>query len=640
MEKGGTQSKPSIQAFIDSSILSIPATLQEYKHLYNDSIENREDYWRSQAELVSWKTTFDSVYEEDMEQGAFSWFLNGTINACVNALMRHLETGGDEAALYYYDDGNPMITVTRRELFEKAQALAGAFSTYGVSDKDRVAIYMPDTPETVITIMACALAGVTVVPVPSYFTAEIVHDILNDCGAKLLFVSGKSGGSYSDRVQYLAGNYDDVVIISCGDTAVEGAVSFDDVITAGGETPFTTPVYVDAEHPLFILYTNSASGIPRGSVFATGGYCVQAASTFATIFASSGDISAAGKVYAGMSLSTAAGLSYGIWGPLILGSSIVLSSQADQPTVDMLCRICDNDSPPAILGTPRLLSSLKQQLGTEVWPCESRFPLFASCGDMLTPRLVRFAGNSLVDEEHHVVNMWIQSESGTSLILAPARKDMQLPGTLGLPMPGISLRNINHFGENCRTNESGQLTFTHSWPSMIRTIWGQQERFEELYFRQQPGLYATNDGIRIDDNGFIWFMGRLDDVIKVRGLSLATSEIEAVLNAHHQVNESVVVSIQRDDIEILYAFLVTVESEAIDIQTLTSELSATINRRVGEFAVPNHFIITGELPRTRTGKVLRRILRRIASGEMSDREDLSHVANPDSVDKLLKNKGR
>lgn len=640
MEQGGTQSKPSIQAFIDSSILSIPGTMQEYRHLYNDSIENREGYWRSQAELVSWKTTFDSVYEENMNNGVFSWFQNGTINACENALMRHIENGGDETALYYYEDGNPTVTVTRRELLEKAQALAGSFGEYGISKKDRVAIYMPDNPETIITIMACTLAGVTFVPVPSYFTAEIVHDILKDCGAKLLFVSGKSGDHYADRVKFLADNYDDVAIISCGGTDVEGVKSFNDVLSTGQKTPFTTPVYVDAEHPLFILYTNSASGVPRGSVFATGGYCVQAASTYATIFTSSGDIAAAGKVYAGMSLATAAGLSYGLWGPMILGTSIVLSSQGDQPTIDMLCRISEDDMPPCILGTPRLLSSLKQQLGTDSWPGEQRFPLFASCGDMLTPRLVRFAGNMLVDAEHHVVNMWIQSESGTTLIATLARKDMHMPGTLGVPMPGISLRNINHFGENCRTNESGQLSFTHSWPSMVRTIWGQQERYEELYFNQQPGLYVTNDGIRIDGNGFIWFMGRLDDVIKVRGLSLATSEIEAVLNAHHQVNESVVVSIQRDDVEMLYAFLVTVESGEIDIETLTGELSATIGRRVGEFAVPNHYIVTEELPRTRTGKVLRRILRRIAAGEMSEQEDLSHVANPESVDKLLKNKGR
>ena len=254
----------------------------------------------------------------------------------------------------------------------------------------------------------------------------------------------------------------------------------------------------------------------------------------------------------------------------------------------------------------------------------------------LTPRLVKFAGESLATGPERVLNLWIQSESGVALINTFAFDKLNRPGSLGLPFLGIETRNINHQGQACRHNESGQLVFASSWPGMIRSIWGQNERFLELYLQRVKGYFNTNDGVRVDNDGFYWFMGRLDDVIKVRGQSLATSEIEAVLMSHPMISESAVVSIGGEEGEEIIAYLVIEQTEQNGYTSIESDLTGYIIQRVGEFAVPTRYIVTDELPRTRTGKVVRRLLRRIATGDIGADEDLSHVANPDAVKKLVK----
>ncbi|HUT62351.1 MAG TPA: hypothetical protein VMZ04_00195, partial [Anaerolineae bacterium] len=240
---------------------------------------------------------------------------------------------------------------------------------------------------------------------------------------------------------------------------------------------------------------------------------------------------------------------------------------------------------------------------------------------------------------------WIQSESGAALINTYTTSALNRSGALGLPFLGIKPLIINHMGQICRPNESGQLVFDSSWPSMIRTIWGQSERFREHYFRRLPGYFITNDGVRVDNEGFFWFMGRLDDVIKVRGQSLATLEIETVLVTHPDISEAAVVSVIIEESDNLIAFLAVEQrrfeqEQNSDFSLLESELTGYIVKRIGEFALPNRYVFVRDLPRTRTGKIVRRILRRIAKGDITQDEDLSHIVNPDSVDKFIREKGK
>jgi acetyl-CoA synthetase len=291
-----------------------------------------------------------------------------------------------------------------------------------------------------------------------------------------------------------------------------------------------------------------------------------------------------------------------------------------------------------------LLSELKHELGETPLSPERRFTLVASSGDVLKPRHISFAARTLVETPERVVNLWIQTECGASIISTFPSAELNRPGTLGLPFPGIMPLVVNYLGQACRPNESGQLVFSASWPSMIRTIWGQADRFRQLYFRRVPGYYGTNDGVRVDGEEFYWFMGRLDDAIKVRGQLLATSDIEAVLVAHPLVSEAVVVSVEAEDGEMLVAFLVLdksimEKSGAPNIAELKTELARSIEQRVGEFTVISEFIVAPELPRTRTGKIMRRVLKRIAVGDISGDEDLSHLANPGTVDELIRKRG-
>ena len=614
-----------------------PSGIGHYRTLYADSITNREEFWRTQAELIKWDKTFETIVDEDFSAGKISWFSDGKLNACLNALDIHLENGTAGAtALTYYDSNGVSCTYTYKELLAEVTALAGALTTKGLKTGDRIALYLPDSPESVFFMLACARLGILYVPIPVHYTTEVIHDILNDCKASMIVISPDEGGdSYSERTGALTGMLDSIIVINTGQSTVEGAIAYSDLVSGGEEITQVNCESVEAEHPLFILYAGYAAGVPRGSVFATGGFIVHAVSSFSVLFQSAEGESEKMNIACCTNLASTAGQCYGLWGALISGTGVIITGAGDNPSTALLRRILDEDPIPALLTTPRLLAALKKELGTDPLSNDRRFPLVACHGDILAPRFVVFAGNSLTTGTERVINMWIQSESGAALINTYANAGCNSPGTIGLPALGIKPRAINSFGETCRTNESGQLVFEDSWPGMIRTIWEQQERFFDLYFQRNTGYFKTNDGVRADSNGFFWFMGRLDDVIKVHGQSIATSEIESVLLSHPMVAESAVISIDGEEDEDIIAYVVIELSSESNYEKLVADMTGYIKRRIGEFAVPVRFIVTEELPRTRTGKIVRRLLRRIADGTISPQEDLSHVANPHSVDKLI-----
>lgn len=620
-----------------------PATLRDYHRLYHESTQYREEYWKSQSERLRWAVPFSRVVDEDFSHGKTTWFPDGRLNAASNALDRNIESDrADKPALIYTVHGQTDTSISYRDLADKVHAAANALAGSGLKAGDRAALYLPDRPETVIAMLACSLLGIIYVPIPYTFTTEITAEIIRDCGASLLIVSGSSlSKTYLDRARQVAGASSGISVVTV-DGVGDVSLSWNDFLKKGADGKAESDDYAST-HPLFIAYANSATGIPRGSVFAVGGYLVQAALSYDTIFRSlpAGDNSEA--IVCTLSLASAAGQSYGLWGPMLNGSAVIITAEGENSCAESLKGILDGFDAPALLTTPLMLTTLKRELNDNRLAGERGFSIVACCGDVLTPRLVRFAGQTLSVNADRVINLWIQSESGTAIINDYPSPELNRPGALGLPAFGITPSALNTMGIKCRTNESGQLVFSSSWPGMVTTIWGQPDRFKELYFNRIPDHFMTNDAVRVDAEGFYWFMGRLDDVVKVRGQSLATSEIEAVIVGHSSISEAAVVSVPGEENDNLIAFI-SLEHKIVDSvnnamsKKIEAELSDIIIARIGEFALPNKYVFARELPKTRTGKLVRRVLRRIASGDIAHDEDLSHVANPEAVKDLVERK--
>ncbi|MFA6471817.1 MAG: AMP-binding protein [Candidatus Latescibacterota bacterium] len=627
------------------STVKFPASLQKYHLFYRQSIEHREEFWKRQANRIIWDAPFTQVVQEDFRMGAVSWFTGGKLNACRNVLETGRKNGeSKKPALRYFTDGGDILSYTWEDLDREVRQLAAALDTHGLKTGDRIALYLPDSPETVFFMLACAFLGLIYVPIPARYPSEITCEILLNSGAKMVVVSfTQKSSSYDVRAQSVVDSIMETYIVNTGSREVEKTVSYGHFVSPKSMRPLESSVSVESEHPFFILYANSASGIPRGSVFATGGFIVQAAASYDYIFQSIYEGEEVKSAVCTLELASAAGQCYGLWGPLANGICIVLTDGGLRSNSDLLHRLLQECESPSLLTTPTLLHDLRLELNDIPLDNKRRFSLVALSGDVLKPRLISFASQCLVSKPEKVVNLWMQSECGSAIISTYPNRELNRPGALGLAFPGIEALVYNYLGEICRPNESGQLVFKSSWPSMIRTIWCQPERYRQLYFQRVPGCYSTNDGVRLDGDGFYWFMGRIDDVIKVRGQSLATSEIETVLVSHPEISEAAVVSVEGDDGESIVAFLVInnrlVDENEIDKDSLESELSQSIIRRIGEFASISQYIFADELPHTRTGKIVRRVLRRIATGDITSSEDLSHLANPESVEEIIRKKG-
>jgi acetyl-CoA synthetase len=618
----------------------IPDSASEYAELISRTNGKRDEFWRSCAEQLDWTVPYSTIAREDFTSASVSWFSGGELNACSNALDHQIETGnGDHAAVVTIDEKGVPRKLTYNDLYRLTLSIAGGLAKHGLKTGDRAALYLPDCPESVAFMLACARMGVIIVPIPVRFTAEAISEIINDCEPSLLVVSlGTDPESYGDRARSVMAKLNDIQIINIGRESGGSVQSLSEFSVAGADN--IPPVSVPAEQPLLIIYANSAAGVPRGSVFATGGFLVQSFASFDALFSYRPETTAQ-SIVSTIDLASAAGQSYGLWGPLLLGRTLLLAGNGTSVTPEYLSAVAKAVETPALLTSPRTIAALRDSMGVSTLLSDARFTVIACTGDVLVPRLIKFAGAALTKGPERVLNLWIQSETGTALIATYPSTGLNQPGSLGVPFPGIEPLALNNFGEPCRPNESGQLVFVSSWPSMIRTIWGQADRYREFYFMRERGNFSTNDGVRIDAGGFYWFMGRLDDVIKVRGQSLATSEIETVLVSHPEVTEAAVISAGIDEPDSLYAFLVLASGRADEEAdgSLENELKILIARRIGEFATPTRFIFSSELPRTRTGKIVRRVLRRVVSGDISSDEDLSHVANPQAVEELIRKKG-
>lgn len=619
----------------------VPLELDTYRHLHAQSISDREGYWRVQAQRLDWTRPFESVMQEDFSRPEIRWFSGGRLNVAANVLLRHIENGSpDTPALGFIRPGEPTRFVTYAQLLEQVQQAARSLIALGAGPDKPVALYLTNRPEAVILALACAWLGIPYGAIAKRFPVERVLHCVAEMEASLLLVSANGAQSTYDRrlpelVTQLAG----ARLVNAGPQPLDTALSWEDFLEHGAGLPTPQPVESDAEQPLMILYGKSVGGSPMGGIFATGGYLVQAATSFTYLLSDGREDKPNRRVFNTVDLASSAGQTYSLWGPLLNGGTILLADTNSRPGVDEL-RSALEHSPLAMLCKPTLIARLKESLAERPFPTQARFSRVVSIDDSLTPRLVTFAANNLTPDATRVLNCWIQNESGVALMCDFAAPELNRAGSLGLPAFGVEPVIINDFGQCCGQNMSGQLAFAHSWPAMIRAVYKAPDKLKAFYFSRFPGYYSTNDGMRRDMQGFFWFMGRLDDVIKAHGHSLATSEVETVLVTHPAVDECAIVGIAAESADELVAFVVPSDPKPVHdpaaAATLSAEISVYIARKLGDFAIPSRVVYVTELPRTATGKVVRRLLRRIAGGDVQTNEDLSHVANPNSLSRLIK----
>ncbi|MBN2171257.1 MAG: AMP-binding protein [Candidatus Krumholzibacteriota bacterium] len=613
-----------------------PVDIHSYHRLHRESLEDREGFWRREAERLVWEREPESVVREDLVAGELAWFGGGALRPLASSLDRHLAARGDEPALLRLADGG-VESLGFRELHERVERLAAALTAAGLKAGDRVALYLPPSFEGISLMLACARAGMPYLPLATTLSAGQVRDRITDARAALLVVATGTGlDPYGPQRDTLLAGLEDLPRVAIGPEAPSGCTAFADLL-ASGEGAAAPDVALEAAAPLFIIYADTIAGRPRGRVFAAGGFLVQAASGYDLIFQTAERC----RVLSTRSLASIAGQSFGLWAPLMAGDALVLPPRPENLPAAVLRELAAQARPDLLLSTPRVLAQPLAELEAAPLPEGRRFCRVASSGGVLSPRMVSRLGAALTGDEASVLNLWVQQAAGSPLIADFPHADLNRPGALGLPLPGVEPLVLGESGQPCRSHESGQLVFASTVPGMVQRIWEQPQRLRETYFERLPGFFHTGDGARVDQEGFIWFMGRLDDVVKIAGQSLATSELEALLSAHPRVAEAAVVGVHGEQGDSISVFLVVEGGRSSEAggQGLEEELDEYIRQRVGDFAVPEHVFEARELPRTRTGKVVRRLLRRIATGEATEDEDLSHVANPESVRDLIDRKG-
>ena len=613
-----------------------PVDIHSYHRLHRESLEDREGFWRREAARLAWEREPAAVVHEDLVAGELAWFGGGALKPLASALDRHLESRGDEPALLRLADGG-VESLSYRELRERAERLAAALIAAGLKEGDRVALYLPPSFEGICLMLACARAGLPYLPLATTLSAGQVSERIADAGASLLVVATGTGlDPYGPQRDTLLAELEDLPCVAVGPELPAGCTSYGDLLASGNGAK-APDAALESGSPLFLIYADTIAGRPRGRVFAAAGFLVQAASGYDLIFQTAERC----RLLSTRSLASVAGQSFGLWAPLMAGDALVLTPRPEDLSADVLRELAEKAAPDLILSTPRVLAQPLADLEAAPLAEGRRFRRVASSGGVLSPRMVTRLGAALTGDPASVLNLWVQQAAGSPLIADFPHADLNRPGALGLPLPGVEPLVLGESGQPCRSNESGQLVFAATVPGMVQRIWDQPQRLRETYFERQPGFFHTGDGARVDQEGFIWFMGRLDDVVKIAGQSLATSELEALLAAHPRIAEAAVVGVHGEQGDSLSVFLVVEggRSSAPEGQGLEEELNDFIRERVGDFAVPEHVFEARELPRTRTGKVVRRLLRRIATGEATEDEDLSHVANPDSVKDLIDRKG-
>ncbi len=621
---------------------------EQYDEMYARSIENPDEFWAEQAEAtIDWFSPWDTVQEWDYNKAEIAWFKGAKLNVAYNCLDRHLESRGDQVAIIWEgDDPEEDRKITYRQLHEEVCKFANALKGLGVKKGDRVCIYMPMIPEASVAMLATARIGAVHSVVFGGFSPDALKDRINDseCSVVITADQGLRGG----KKVPLKANADlacadsecvrKMVVVRRGGEAVDWSdgrdVWYHDVVEgAGADCP---AVEMDAEDPLFILYTSGSTGKPKGVLHTSGGYILYAAMTHRYVF----DYKDNDIYWCTADVGWVTGHSYIVYGPLANGATtLMFEGIPTYPDSSRFWQVVDKHKVNTFYTAPTAIRALMAQGDDPVTSTDrSSLRLLGSVGEPINPEAWEWYHKIVGDSRCPIVDTWWQTETGGILITPlPGATDLK-PGSATKPFFGVVPALVDDQGKILEGATSGNLVITRPWPGQMRSVYGDHQRFYETYFQMYPGYYFTGDGARRDEDGYYWITGRVDDVLNVSGHRLGTAEVESALVLHESVAEAAVVGYPHDiKGQGIYAY-VTLMNGVDATDDLQTELVQHVRKEIGPIATPDLLQWAPGLPKTRSGKIMRRILRKIAENEVGNLGDTSTLADPGVVDDLVQNR--
>jgi acetyl-CoA synthetase len=624
-------------------------TLSGYLHEYQKSVIKPEAFWSRVAETFHWKKQWDEVVNWNFQDPKVEWFVNGKLNITENILDRHLYTHGDRPAIVW-EANDPLErsrTLSYKDLYEQVNQFSNALKQKGIKKGDRIVIYIPMVPEAAIAMLACARVGAIHSIVFAGFSSTALADRINDCEAKMVLTADENYRGAKT-----------IPIKAVVDEAVESCPSIESVITlkrtggdvsmqsgrdywwhevVEGQSTICPAEEMDSEDLLFILYTSGSTGKPKGVVHTCGGYMVYAQFTFENVFQYT-----AGDVYwCTADVGWITGHSYIVYGPLLSGATtLMFEGIPTYPDAGRFWDVVDKHKVNQFYTAPTAIRALEAH-GLE--PFEGKdlnsLKVLGSVGEPINEEAWHWYHDHVGKGKCPIVDTWWQTETGGIMLSPIAGITPTKPSYATLPLPGIQPIILDEQGNELKGNSvEGNLCIKFPWPSMIRTLYGDHDRCKQTYFSTYKGMYFTGDGVKRDEDGYYRILGRVDDVINVSGHRMGTAEVENAINEHPLVIESAVVGFPHDiKGQGIYAYVIA-DAEQRSAKSLENEIRETVNKIIGPIAKPDRVQIVSGLPKTRSGKIMRRILRKIAEGQTDNFGDTSTLLDPAVVEDIISSK--
>ncbi len=622
---------------------------EDYKKLYNQSIIDPLSFWEEQGKRLDWYTPYTKIrdYSYDINNLYIKWYEDGVLNVSYNCIDRHIEKSGHKVAILWEgDDPADTKKITYKELLIEVCRFSNGLKSLGINKGDRVTIYMPMIPEAAVAMLACTRIGAIHSVVFGGFSPEALAGRLEDCNSKFIITSdeGVRGGkiiplkSNVDMAISKVKDFEKCIVVKRTGNDVPWNDKYDywyhDLIDNSSDT--FEPEKMSAEDPMFILYTSGSTGKPKGVLHTTGGYLVYASLTHQYVF----DYHDDDIYWCTADVGWVTGHSYIIYGPLCNGATTVMfEGVPNYPTASRFWEIVDKHKINILYTAPTAIRALMSE-GNKFLENTSRKSLriLGSVGEPINPEAWRWYYEAAGNSQCSIVDTWWQTETGGILITPLVGAIDMKPGSATLPFFGIKPSIVDKDNQEIDGPGEGSLCIDASWPGQMRTVYGDHERFIDTYFKQYSGRYFSGDGCRRDEDGYYWITGRMDDVINVSGHRLGTAEVESALVLHQDVSEAAVVGYPHDiKGQGLYAF-VTLNKGTEQNEQLENDLLAWVKKEIGSIAKPDFIQFTNGLPKTRSGKIMRRILRKISTNDYTNLGDISTLADPGVVDELILNR--
>ncbi len=624
------------------------SSMEQYREIYKKSIEDPEGFWAEKAKRIQWRKEPTKILDWDFKEPRIRWFEDGTLNVSESCLDRQVLGGkGDKIAILWEgNDPKDIRKISYKELLREVCRFSSVLKNLGVSKGDRVCFYMPMIPELAISMLACARVGAIHSIVFGGFSSDSLRDRILDSECKILITAdGSFRGKKEISLKKIADEavaqtpcIDHVVVFKNNGSEIEMIEGRDhwahDLLSAEGVSDEFEAVEMNAEDPLFILYTSGSTGKPKGVLHTCGGYLVYASYTHEMVF----DHRDEDVYWCTADIGWITGHSYIVYGPLANGATtLMFEGIPTWPDAGRFWDIVERHKVSLFYTAPTAIRALRAAGDEFVTKYDrSSLRVIGTVGEPINPEAWLWYYNVVGEGRCPVVDTWWQTETGGILISGLPGATPMKPGSASFPLPGVKPSLVDGEGKTLEGNDvQGMLCMDAPWPGMMRTLYGDHERFKEAYFSQYPGRYFTGDGCRRDEDGYYWIIGRVDDVLNVSGHRIGTAEVESALVKNHACAEAAVVGCPHEiKGEGIYAYVIPSSGYELNDE-LKKELIATVRKEIGPFAAPEFIHFTPGLPKTRSGKIMRRILRKIARGETENLGDTTTLADPDVVAKLI-----